>query len=147
MVTYQTQEVVEDTGDTVHVTRRRVAPAPVPDEPPQVAYEKKKTIFRSYQIIWYIVGFIETLLAFRFLLRLLGANPRSGFADLIYSLSLPFISPFVNLFPTPGGGRFAIEFSTIMAMIVYFLIGYAVVKLLQMIKPTTPEEVERAVQI
>lgn len=147
MVTYQTQEVVEDTGDAVHVTRTRVAPAPVPDEHPQVAYEKKKTIFRSYQIIWYIVGFIETLLAFRFLLRLLGANPRSGFADLIYSLSLPFISPFVNLFPTPAGGRFAIEFSTIMAMIVYFLIGYAVVKLLQMIKPTTPEEVERAVQI
>jgi hypothetical protein len=44
-------------------------------ETPQKVYEKKKTIFRVNQIIWFILGLIEVLLAFRFVLRLLGANP------------------------------------------------------------------------
>lgn len=116
------------------------AATPTPEK-----YAQKKVVFRAYQIIWYILGFIEALLAFRFVLKALGANARSGFADLIYALSAPFAAPFLGLFPNSAAGRLAIEWSTIIAMIVYLLLAYALVKLLQFIKPTNPQEVERTV--
>lgn len=147
MVTYQTQEEVtsiQDQGNVV-TAKRRVAPAAVPDTPPQQAYQQKRTIFRTYQIVWYIVGLIEFLLGFRVVLRLLGANAQSGFGSLIYSLSYPFAAPFINLFATPRTGAYALEPGTIVGMIVYMIIGFAIVKLMQVVKPTTPEEVDRAV--
>lgn len=149
MVVYRTQEVVEDVnvdanGQVVKTTRR-VAPAAVPDEHPQTAFHTKKTIFRSYQVIWYIVGFIEFLLLFRVLLKLFGANPASGFTSLIYGLSYPFAAPFINVFGIPRASGFVFETGTLLGMIVYFLLGFAIERLLQMVKPVNPEEVDRAV--
>jgi hypothetical protein len=151
MVVYETQQVVEDVnvdpnGNVVKTTRR-VAPSAVPDVPPQQAFHTKKTIFRSYQVIWYIVGFIEFLLIFRVVLRLFGANPASGFANFIYALSYPFAAPFINLFGNPGTGRYAFETGTVVGMIVYFILGYAIERLLQMARPVNPEEVDRAVSV
>jgi uncharacterized membrane protein YuzA (DUF378 family) len=151
MVVYDTQEVVEDVnvtpgGDVVKTTRR-VAPAPVPDEHPQQAFHTKKTIFRSYQIIWYIVGFIEVLLIFRVFLKLFGANTASGFTDLIYALSYPFAAPFINVFGVPRGAGYVLETGTVLGMIVYFILGFAIERLLNMVKPVNPEEVDRAVSV
>jgi uncharacterized protein YggT (Ycf19 family) len=136
MVEYQTQQVT---------TTQRTNPVPVEDDPPQVAYEKKKTVFRSYQVIWYILGFIEALLLFRFVLLMLGANPNSGFAQLIYGLSLPFAAPFQGLFPILNAGPVVFEWTTLVAMFVYFLVAMGITKLLQFFRPTSPEEVERVV--
>ena len=108
-------------------------------------YEQKKVVFRTYQIIWFVLGFIEALLAFRFVLKALGANPLSGFASLIYALSAPFAAPFLNLFPASASGRVIVEWSTVFAMIVYLLLAYGLIRLLQFMKPTNPEEVERTV--
>jgi len=44
------------------------------------------------RIIWYIAGVLLALLAFRFVLALLGANPNNGFANFIYSVSHPICS-------------------------------------------------------
>lgn len=145
MVVYQTQEVVEDTGANIVVTKKRVGQAAVPDEHPQEAFHTKKTIFRSYQIIWYIVGFIEFLLLFRVLLKLFGANPVSGFTSLIYGLSYPLAAPFINVFGVPRTGGYVFETGTVLGMIVYFLLGFGIERLLQMIKPVNPEEVDQAV--
>ena len=49
-------------------------------------------------LIYAIGGFIELLVGLRFLLRLLGANPSSGFVDWIYSWSTPFVTPFAGVF-------------------------------------------------
>ena len=59
----------------------------VKGEAPQKVYEKKKTILRFNQIIWYILGFVEVLLIFRFVLKALGANQYIGFTNLIYSIT------------------------------------------------------------
>src|SRR3990170_5773576 len=48
--------------------------------------------------VWYILGLIEILLAFRFVLKLFGANPSSGFVDFIYSVSGVLTAPFDNIF-------------------------------------------------
>ena len=118
---------------------------PLEKQTPQQAYTTKKAIFRTYQIIWYILGVIEVLLAFRFVLRLLGANPASGFTTFIYTLSSPFSYPFQGIIGTTRFGDNALEWSTLIAMIVYLIVAYGLVKLFQLIKPTDPVEVEQTV--
>ncbi len=135
--------------EPAHVTEttRTVATPPVQTEHPQKAYEKKKVIFRTYQIVWYILGVIEVLLTFRVLLKILGANSNSIFVSLIYILSDPFAIPFRGIFGVtmaPNGAYF--EWSTLVAMIVYLLVAYGLVHLIQLIKPTTPQEVNEKVE-
>ena len=57
-----------------------------------------KDKFHAYQIIWYIFGYIEIVLAFRFFLKVFGANPEAGFTKLVYGMSSPFAGPFLNIF-------------------------------------------------
>lgn len=121
----------------------KVAPPLVQTEHPQKVFEKKKIIFRTYQVIWYILGVIEILLAFRIFLRMSGAYP-SGFTNLIYFLSAPLAVPFRGILKITNEGA-VIEWSTFVAMIVYLLLAYGLVKLLQFIKPVTPQEVEKEV--
>ncbi len=82
------------------------------------------------RVIWYITGVILVLLAARFVLALLGANPANGLANFVYSVTQPMVSPFFNLFNynfTNGGSRF--ESFTLVAMAVYALIAYGIAKL------------------
>ncbi len=83
-------------------------------------------------IIYYIVGLVEAFLAIRFVLSLLGALQSNGFAQFIYNLTYPFVAPFFGLFGYSfqyGVARF--EFETLIAMAVYALVGYAIVRLLR----------------
>jgi uncharacterized protein YggT (Ycf19 family) len=75
------------------------------------------------RLVYLIGGVIITLLALRFLLALLGANPNNGFANFIYTLSHPFAAPFFSLFSydqTLGSSRF--ELGTLVAIVVYALL-------------------------
>ncbi len=115
------------------------------DMHPQKAYQQKKVIFRTYQIVWYIVGVIEVLLAFRIVLKALGANPLSGFTRLIYALSDPLALPFAGIFRITVAEGSVFEWSTFIAGLVYLLAGYGIVQLMQLVKPTDPVEVEQGV--
>lgn len=106
---------------------------------------RKKVIFRTYQIIWYILGVIETLLAFRFIFKLLGANPGSPFVQLVYSASNGLIAPFRGIFPTPVIEGSVFEWTTIVATAVYAVIAYGIVYLFQIVKPVKPQEVNEKV--
>lgn len=111
----------------------------------QKTYETKKAIFRSYQIIWYILGVIEVLLAFRIVLKLLGASPYSGFTNMIYSLSNPFALPFAGILGTTMSTTLVFEWSTLIAMAVYAVVAYGIVAFFQLVKPTNQAEVEQSV--
>jgi len=109
-------------------------------------FAAKKTIFKTHQVLWYLLGAVEILLTFRFLLRLLGANPASTFVSFIYDVSLLFVAPFRGIFGTPSiGGGAAIEWFTIVAMVVYYVAILGIVKLFQILKPVSPTEVEQQV--
>lgn len=106
-------------------------------------YRQKKVIFRVYQVIWYVLGVIESLLAFRFMLKLLAANPLSGFTNFIYTSTALIVLPFKNIFPATVAEGSVLEWSVIIAAIVYLIGAYGLVQLFQLIKPTSPEEVEQ----
>ena len=112
---------------------------------PQKQYQAKKAIFRTYQVIWYILGVIEVVLAFRVLLKLLGASTMSGFTSFIYAVSSPFSRPFAGILGTSVSSNLVFEWSTLIAMAVYAVVAYGLVALFQLIKPTNQEEVEETV--
>jgi len=78
--------------------------------------------------IYLLFGILEGLLAIRFFLALLGANPAAGFAQVIYTVTKPFLAPFVGLFGTVRFGGSVLDVSPLMAIIVYSLIAWVLVR-------------------
>ncbi len=88
------------------------------------------------RVVWFIAGVVVTLLAFRFVFILLGANTTNGFVDFIYSASHPLASPFFGIFSyTQEYGQAKLEISTIVAMFVYLLIAFGIAKALTIRQP------------
>lgn len=99
-----------------------------------------KPLYRGTQIVWYVLGLVEVLLAFRFVLKLLGANAGAGFTDFIYAVTSPFASPFVTVFKASKAQGSVFEWTTLLAMFVYWVVAWGIVKLLVMGKTvSTPE--------
>lgn len=99
-----------------------------------------KPLYRGTQIVWYIAGLLEALLVFRFLLKLFGANAGAGFTSFIYGVTQPFAGPFLSVFKITKVSGSAFEWTTVLAMVVYWLIAMAIAKLLVMGKTvSTPE--------
>lgn len=117
----QVKETTTRAGDTVQKTtevRNQRAEA-----------EHQQNI--AERVVWYIAGVLLVLLAFRFVLSLLGANTTNSFANFIYSASHPFVSPFFSLFSYKinyGVSKF--EVYTLVAMAVYAIIAWGIARLL-----------------
>jgi YggT family protein len=92
-----------------------------------------KTINKTIQIIYYIEGVLLALLGLRFVLRLLGASQASGFVNFIYSLTYPFVFPFLGMFRAQWGyGIARLEFETIIAMAAYALLFWIIAGLFRL---------------
>ena len=127
---------------TIIENQSKQAEPQVKGEAPQKVYEKKKTILRFNQIIWYILGFVEVLLVFRFVLKALGANQYIGFTNLIYSITSPLALPFRCILGISASGNSVLEWSTLIAGIVYLCIAWGFVYLLEIMYPITPKDIE-----
>lgn len=81
-------------------------------------------------IIYAIGGFIGVLIGLRFLFRLLGANPASGFVQWVYDWSTPFVTPFAGIFgqeaTVTGAGVVTTSVFDWTALIALLVIGIAV---------------------
>jgi uncharacterized protein YggT (Ycf19 family) len=123
----QIQQVREVASDGTSATRTtRIVDNDVAAAPAQTV-ERSSLAAR---IIWFIAGIIITLLAFRFVLILLGANPSNAFANFIYSVSHPFAAPFFGLFGySLHYGVSRAEISTLVAMFVYAIIAFGLSRL------------------
>lgn len=114
---------VKETPTTETVER------PVATERPATTEKQEYRMNVAARIISLIGGVVITLLIIRFFLILFGANPANGFADFIYSVTHPLVSPFFGLFnyeQTLGKAQF--EVSTVVAVIVYALVTWLLVK-------------------
>lgn len=100
-----------------------------------------KPLFRGTQIVWYLLGIIEVLLAFRFVLKLLGANPAAGFTGFVYGVTYVFAAPFLTVFRSSQIVRGSVfEWTTLLAMLVYGIIAWGIIKLFMMGRTvSTPE--------
>jgi uncharacterized membrane protein len=96
-----------------------------------VAAERRLVLFQVTRIVWAILVLLEVLLGLRFLLKLIAANPDSGFAAFMYGITGPFVAPFTGLIGTPMSGGMILEVTTLIAMAVYALFFWGVVSVIR----------------
>jgi uncharacterized membrane protein len=103
-----------------------------------VNLEYREALYKVSQFIWLLFGALEALIGIRVILMLIGANPASWFAAFVYQLSSLFLWPFSNLVANPAFGNNVLEITSLIAMIVYPLIGWAIVRLIWVLFYRTP---------
>jgi hypothetical protein len=99
-----------------------------------------KPLFRGTQIVWYILSLLEVLLTLRFVLKLMGANPQAGFTSFIYGLTWIFTAPFLAVFPISQVQGTIFEWTTLLAMLVYWMIAIAIIRLFLISKTVSTSE-------
>lgn len=100
--------------------------------PTKVAATNSQTI--EY-VVYFFFGALDIILAFRLLLKIMGASATSAFVRLVYGLSGLFILPFEGIFRrlfTQGIETTSVlEPSVIVAIIVYAILAWGVVRLIR----------------
>ncbi len=79
-----------------------------------------------------LFGLLGGLIAIRILLKLFAANPTAGFTAFIYNVTGPFLAPFSAVFATPTAHNSVFEFSSLLGLIIYALIGWGLMRLIQL---------------
>lgn len=103
-----------------------------------VAADSEATRSQSTEyIVYYLFGALEIILAFRLVLKLMGASFSSFFVRVIYSVTGVFILPFEGIFrrgTTQGIETTSVlEPSTFVAIIIYPILAWGIVKLIRIL--------------
>ena len=86
---------------------------------------------------------VEGFLAFRFLLKLFGANASNAFVAWVYDMSAVLLEPFRGIFPaTVFENKYVLEFSTLFAMMMYAIVGLLLLFLINLISSAADSEVD-----
>lgn len=99
------------------------------DAPPSPSRSQRRT----HKTIRFVFAVIEILLLIRFFLKLVGANPASPFGVFEFGLTDPLAVPFASLLDNPIIGKSVIEFTTILALIIYPIFGWILGRTLQLV--------------
>ncbi|HEX6977089.1 MAG TPA: YggT family protein [Patescibacteria group bacterium] len=134
----ETQQVIREKQSGVTPSGKQVV-----SEKTQVSSssaEKYETVGVITNLVLYGAGVIEILLLFRFILKILGANPGSMFVSFIYTVSGIFEMPFRGIFhstATQGIETSSIlEPSTVVALFVYLVIAVGITQLIRLLTAT-----------
>lgn len=89
------------------------------------------------QVIYLVFGIIEGLIAIRFVLRALGANPATPFAQFVYGATDPFLAPFAGLFSPLRVDGGVLEWHALLAIVVYMLVAWVLAKVVWLLAGET----------
>ena len=99
-------------------------------------------------VVWFVFGVIEVFIGIRFVLKLIGANAEAGFVQLVNGFSDIFMAPFVAILGTDSVSGATLEWSALVAIVIYALIAWGLVALIGVVSPRrnaqTVERVEEA---
>ena len=111
------------------------ASTPAPASAPQTSSitEEGRYNFRAAAVVGFIVGVADILIAARFLGKLLGASSQSAFVNFIYQVSSPLVAPFKGIFGNAGSSSNSFETASLVAIVVYAVIGWGIVMLIRII--------------
>ena len=88
----------------------------------------------AVSVIYFLLGVLEVILGLRFIFRLFGANENNDFILALYNFSHVFVGPFNNIFNDQTiGSRSVFELSTLVAMLIYALIGWGLIALVRVL--------------
>jgi len=108
--------------------------------------EQRVATFKATQLIWLLLGLLEAAIALRVIFKLIAVNEANSFATLLYSVTGFFLAPFASLAKAPAAGGSVLEVSSIIAMIVYLLIGWALERIVYVLfyRPRGPVSVKQS---
>lgn len=87
--------------------------------------------FMAESLLSFFLAVVEGFLGLRFLLKLFGANARTGIGNWVYEMSGELLEPFRGVFPAKVfENRYVFEFSTLFAMLMYAVAGLALMYLI-----------------
>jgi YggT family protein len=95
--------------------------------------EQRVATFKATQLIWLLLGLLEALIALRVLFKLIAVNAANPFAAFLYAITDIFVAPFASLIGAPAAGGMVLEISSIIAMIVYLLVGWVLVQIVNVL--------------
>ena len=113
---------LSDTGNIRSTTRRTSSI--------RVFAINEGTLRRITGLVQLGFGVLDGLIGLRFLLKLMAANPTNPFASMVYFITAPFLWMFQSLTRTPSFEGIEIEFFSLIAIIVYSLIGWVIIQLM-----------------
>jgi hypothetical protein len=88
---------------------------------------------RAEQAVWLLTGVVDALLIIRFAFKLLGASTQASFVTFIYNLTQVFVAPFHGIFNTAASGRNVFEPETLVAIVIYSLVGWGLASLVRVV--------------
>jgi uncharacterized protein YggT (Ycf19 family) len=108
---------------------------------------RRSTVDWLAGVVYLVVGIISILIALRVVLKLLAANPESGFTRFVYGSTGPLVAPFQGIFGTSTAAGMVFEASSVLAMAIYLLGGWLIVRILALVidRPTSGVTVSRSV--
>jgi YggT family protein len=127
-----------ETADEVVLSREVVqGPVRMAGEPGHVVRSVSRDaspLATWINVIYIVLAVVDGLIAIRFVLKLLAANPQAGFAQLIYGLTAPLVAPFAGLLGNPAtstGNQF--EVTSLAAMAVYALVAWLLTRIVRLV--------------
>lgn len=102
-------------------------------EPAMVVRPVAAYNYRAVQVVWFLAGLIDVILAIRFLLKLLAASPSSGFVQFMYNISEPLTAPFRGIFGSAATGGSVLEPAPLVGIAIYSLIAWGIVALIRLL--------------
>src|SRR5436309_966638 len=94
----------------------------------------KYAIGKFNDFLRWFVTVLEVMLAIRFLLRLFAADPHNMFASFLYTLTDIILVPFQSIVKSPSlVQNQAFEWSTLIAMAIYYLLFWAIRRFLHIL--------------
>jgi hypothetical protein len=95
--------------------------------------ENRQMVSKIAQLVWLLFGLLEALIGFRIVLKLIAANPNSWFTSFVYQLTNIFLWPFQNIVTNPSFQNSVIEITSMIAILVYAFIAWAIVRLIWLV--------------
>ena len=108
----------------------RSQPASTGRTAPYATIISENDLRRITNLITLGFGILIGLIGLRFLLKLMAANPANSFAVLIDAITQPFPWMFQGLTRTPSFEGITIEFYDLIAIAVYYLLGWVIIQLM-----------------
>jgi len=105
--------------------RSQVSPAQ-----PGTEQKQRNSPFCTSHLVWVLLGVLETLIAIRIGLGLIGANPDNPVFSLIYGVTYLFLFPITGSINSPVAGSAVFEISALFAMMIYVLIASVIEKVI-----------------
>jgi hypothetical protein len=95
---------------------------------------------RLIQGIWLVTSVVAVMLGIRFLLKLLGGSSQAGFVTFMYNITQPLVAPFHGIFNTTVQGRSILEPESLVAIVIYALIGWGIVSMIRVMARPRPAQ-------